>query len=329
MIRPAAYFEKLDNGKVECQLCPLRCSLDEGQLGICRSRFARDGAMFTDNYGELVTVAVDPIEKKPLYHFFPGSQILSTGPNCCNLGCRHCQNWSISQQITRTRYLSPEQLVALALRGGSIGVAFTYTEPMIWYEYIMETAPQLRKAGLKIVLVTNGFINPEPLEDFIKVTDAMNIDLKSINPAFYRKICKGRLEPVQESIRRVVESSCHLEITNLIIPEQNDDPEEFQQLVDFIESLSPHIPLHLSAYHPSYEMTEPATPTVTLKKALAMARKKLKFVYVGNIHIDGASNTICEQCGEILVERTGLATRLTQLDQGRCVACGADAMIKM
>lgn len=329
MIKTAAHFRQLDNGKVECQLCPLGCTLADGQPGICRSRYAKDGKLLTDNFGELVTLSVDPIEKKPLYHFYPGSKILSTGPNCCNLGCTHCQNWMISQQITRTRYVSPEQLVAMALRGGSIGVAFTYTEPMIWYEYIMATAPQLRRAGLKVVLVTNGFINPEPLDDFIRVTDAMNIDLKSINPAFYKKICKGKLEPVQESIRKVAESDCHLEITNLIIPDKNDDPDEFAQLIEFIETLSPHIPLHLSAYHPAYEMSEPATPTKTLKRAWEVAGEKLKFVYVGNVHVAGAANTFCGECGQILVERGGTGISLTNLDQGRCVACGADAKIEM
>ena len=329
MIHKAAYFTKLDNGKVECQLCPLACKLDDGEAGICRSRFASDGELLTSNFGELVTLAVDPIEKKPLYHFYPGSKILSTGPNCCNLGCRHCQNWSISQQTTRTQYVAPEELVAMTVRDGSIGVAFTYTEPMIWYEYIMATAPLLKKAGLKVVLVTNGFINPEPLEDLIKVSDAMNIDLKSINPAFYKKICKGRLEPVKESIQRVAQSDCHLEITNLIIPGKNDAVDELEQLFEFIESISPEIPLHLSAYHPSYEMTAPATSVATLIQAREMALKRLKFVYIGNVRVDGASDTKCPECGEMLITRASHPPQITSLKKGRCTSCGYNARIRM
>ena len=329
MIHKAAHFTRLDDGKVECNLCPLQCVLTEGKSGICRSRFAQGGELFTQNYGELVTLAVDPIEKKPLYHFYPGHQILSTGPNCCNLGCRHCQNWSISQQVTRTRYVSPDELVALALRGDSIGVAFTYTEPMIWYEYIMDAAPALRRAGLKVVLVSNGFINPAPLDDFIKVSDAMNIDLKSINPAFYKSICKGKLEPVQESIRRIAESDCHLEITNLIIPGHNDNPEELEQLFEYIEYLSPHIPTHLSAYYPAYEMSAPPTPTATLKQAYEMAKKRLKNVYVGNAWLEGASDTVCHECGHTLIKRKGQAVRVTGMKDGVCAECGVKPMIRM
>ncbi|MBI5265701.1 MAG: radical SAM protein, partial [candidate division Zixibacteria bacterium] len=165
MIHPAAYGERLDDGRVACHLCPAECRLREGVRGNCTSRFNQHGALVTDNYGEAVTIAVDPIEKKPLYHFYPGSQILSTGPNCCNLGCTFCQNWQISQQRTATTYVSPSELVELANREQSIGIAFTYTEPMVWFEYINDVAPLARRAGLKIVLVSNGYLNPEPLDE--------------------------------------------------------------------------------------------------------------------------------------------------------------------
>jgi pyruvate formate lyase activating enzyme len=322
MIKPAAYWEKLEDGKVICKLCPAECRLTDGKVGICRSRFNRDGELVTDNYGELVSLAIDPIEKKPLYHFYPAADILSTGPNSCNLGCMHCQNWTISQRKAETTFFSPEQLVETAIQYKSLGVAFTYTEPMVWYEYIMDTAPLLRRASLKTVLVSCGYINPEPLEDLLGVMDAINIDLKSMRADFYKKICKGKLEPVLRNIRRVAESSVHLEVTNLIIPTLNDSDQDLNDLVDFVASLSDMIPLHFSAYRPDYKLTIKATPIDTMLRAREIARKKLKYVYLGNVLLEGSANTLCPNCGNLLIQRSGYYTSVVGLKEGCCAACG-------
>ena len=327
MRKPAAYYDKLDGGRVICRLCPAHCKLKEGQAGICRSRFNQSGQLFTDNYGELVTLASDPIEKKPLYHFHPGSSILSTGPNSCNLSCKHCQNWTISQQTAGTSYLEPERLVQACLRQGSLGVAFTYTEPMMWYEYIMDVAPLLRKKDKKIVLVTNGYIDPEPLEDFIRVTDAMNVDLKSMSSRFYRRICKGKLEPILDNLRRISDSPVHLEITNLVIPGENDSDTDLSDLVDFVASLSSMVPLHFSAYYPSYRMDNSPTPVDSLLRAAAIARRSLKYVFLGNVRLSEGSDTMCPGCGEKLISRSGYYTSVTGLAGGRCSHCGFETGI--
>ncbi|MCB2202117.1 AmmeMemoRadiSam system radical SAM enzyme [bacterium] len=328
MIHAAAHWQTTDSGLVQCNLCPANCTLKEGQHGICRSRYSHHGHLVTDNYGELVTVAVDPIEKKPLYHFYPGSMILSTGANCCNLGCRHCQNWSISQVTTRTTYCPPEQLAHLAEEHDSIGVAFTYTEPMVWFEYICDTAPLLRAQNKKVVLVSNGYINPEPLAELLPFIDAANIDLKGMRPRFYARICKGRLDPVLDTIRAMAGAGIHLEITNLVIPGYNDSDEDLQLLIDFVASVDTRIPLHFSAYHPDYKLQAPPTPHETLQRAFDMARKSLAYPFVGNAYIRGTSDTHCPSCGTILIERSGFGCRIGGLEAGKCTLCGAETRIR-
>lgn len=321
MHREAAFYQPLPDNRVQCDLCPAECKLDEGKVGICGCRYNKQGKLFTDNYGEVVTLAVDPIEKKPLYHFYPGSEILSTGANGCNLGCLHCQNWSISQTKTQTEYVSPESLVEVAQRHDSIGVAFTYTEPMIWYEYIMDAAPLLHEAGLKVVLVTNGYIMPEPLALLVEHIDAANVDLKGMRPEFYTKICKGKLEPVLRTIETLAASDVHLELTNLLIPGKNDSNEDITELVDFVASLSDDIPLHLSAYHPQYKLNVEATAADTMLRALDLAGGKLKYVFLGNIGLDDGSDSLCAECGRLLIERNGYRTSVVGLDGTRCAGC--------
>jgi pyruvate formate lyase activating enzyme len=320
VIHPAAHWEKLANAVV-CRLCPHECRLTEDKRGICVCRFNSHGELVTDNYGELVSLAVDPIEKKPLYHFYPGSGILSTGCNCCNLGCLNCQNWTISQEKSPTVYKTPQELALLALQHKSLGVAFTYTEPMVWFEYIMDTAPLLHNFGLRSVLVTNGFINPVPLEQLIPHTDAMNIDLKSMRPEFYTHICKGMLDPVLDTIRRVAASTVHLEVTNLLIPGRNDSDEDIELLVDFVASLSRQIPLHFSAYHPDYKMEEPPTSAATVLRARIIALKKLDYVYIGNVRSDEGNDTICPACGHLLIKRSGYRTQVVGVSDGLCRKC--------
>lgn len=322
MIKEADYYDTLDQGVVRCRLCPADCRLREGSYGICQSRKNQNGQLITENYGELVTLALDPIEKKPLYHFYPGSMILSTGANGCNLKCEHCQNWTISQQKVNTKFYSPQDLVATAQTNDSIGIAFTYTEPFIWYEYIMDCAPLLKEAGLKTVLVSNGYINPEPLEKIIGYIDAINVDLKGIQPEFYKKICHGQIEPILDNLKYISKSSTHLEITNLIIPGLNDSEGDLNDLVDFIADLDDMIPLHFSAYHPDYKMDIPQTEPTTLLLAHRIAAKKLKYVYLGNLHMEGMTDTVCPGCGTILIERAGFEPHLSSLERGKCSNCG-------
>ncbi len=327
MITAAAFGHKRESGKIECRLCPAHCKLGEGKYGICGSRFVQDGALMTDNYGELVTLAIDPIEKKPLYHFFPGSSIVSTGANGCNFKCLNCQNWAISQEKTRTTSVEPGRVVEAAAQNGSIGLAFTYTEPMIWFEFIRDTAPLLRQAGLKVVLVSNGYVDPEPLEELIPLMDAINVDLKGIRPDFYRRVCKGKIEPILNNIRRIAESPVHLEITNLIIPGLNDSDKDLTDLFDFVASVSAMIPLHLSAYHPDFKLDIDATPPETLLRARDLARERLKYVYLGNIAAD--SDTRCPSCGSLLIKRQAYRTLVTGLDGTACAACGlATGMVR-
>lgn len=327
MLKEAAFYQSISDDKLLCQLCPAECKLAEGQVGICGCRFNRQGKLYTDNYGEAVTLAIDPIEKKPLYHFHPTTNILSTGANGCNLGCLHCQNWTISQSKTHTTYIEPAALVEAAGKHGSIGVAFTYTEPIIWYEYITDTAPLLHEAGYKVVLVTNGYINAEPLSHLLEHIDAANIDLKGMRPEFYKKVCKGKLEPVLETIRTVAASHVHLELTNLLIPGKNDSDEDITRLVEFVASISDRIPLHLSAYHPQYKLNIEATPADTMLRAFSIAQSKLKHVFLGNVALTDGSDTACASCGHKLIRRSGYRTEIVGLDGSKCSECGAETGI--
>lgn len=320
MIMDARYWESL-NGKIRCHLCPAECLLAESSAGICGGRTNVDGRLMVDNYGEIVSAAYDPIEKKPLYHFYPGSVIFSTGPNGCNLGCENCQNWEISQTKVPTRYVSRSELAELAGKSGSIGVAYTYSEPLIWFEYILEAAAAVKARNLKNVIVSNGYINAEPLQELLPLIDAANVDLKSMRPDFYKKICKGCLEPVKITIESMFRAGIHVEITNLVIPGLNDTDSDFEQISDFLAGLSDTIPLHFSAYYPTYKMTRPRTPAETLIRAWEISRKKLKFVYLGNVNIPGKSDTNCPQCGRTLIKREYYHIELVGLKNGHCSFC--------
>jgi pyruvate formate lyase activating enzyme len=324
-----AFYESLIDDVVRCHLCPADCRLVEGRRGLCRNRFNRDGKLYTDNYGEVVTLALDPIEKKPLYHFYPGSTILSTGPNGCNLSCKNCQNWAISQQTSATRYVAPDKLVALGGEQGSVGIAFTYTEPLIWYEYLLDVLPLMQESGLKAVLVSNGYIYPEPLQKLLPWIDAANIDLKSISPRFYSRVCKGRLQPILDTMRILFDAGVHLEITNLLIPGLNDSEEDILGLTKFVASLDKSVPLHLSAYHPDNKMDAPATSADTMTRAREIAVSRLQHVFVGNMHLEGASDTHCAACGSLLIERSGFGVAMVGIEAGKCRACDAQTEVVM
>ncbi len=322
----ARYYEKLDGRRVRCLLCPHRCLIAPGKRGNCRVRANVDGTLEASSYGRLVTVAIDPIEKKPLFHFHPGAQILSTGPNGCNLSCTFCQNWQISQTELPTQRASPAELVELAKRERSIGIAYTYTEPLVWFEYLLDACALARAAGLVNVLVSNGTINPEPLAELLPLVDAMNIDLKSMDQEFYRKVCGGDRNTVLHTIEQASQRSW-VEVTNLVIPGLNDADSNIDELAGWLAGVDPLIPLHLSRYFPQYKLDAPPTPEDTLIRMKQRAAEKLSYVYVGNCTVPGGEDTNCPTCGNLLIARSGYTTRLAGIKGKNCRNCGRPADI--
>lgn len=283
-MKEALYYRPTQDTEVRCFLCPHLCVIKDGAVGFCGVRKNEGGRLYALNYGRVASISLDPVEKKPLYHYHPGESILSVGTVGCNFTCFFCQNWTISQDTsTPTQPIQADWLVEKTKEVASFGIAYTYNEPFIWYEFVLETASLAKKAGLENVLVTNGYVSPGPLKKLLPFIDAMNIDLKSIRDEFYGKFCSGGLKAVQETIKCAVKS-CHVELTNLIIPTLNDTEEELYQLVDWIhDNLGASVPLHFSRYFPCYKMDIPATPVATLKMAHAIAIKKLKHVHLGNV----------------------------------------------
>ncbi len=325
-MKEAEFWHKEQNQSVRCDLCPHHCLIMDGKHGLCRVRVNRNGVLYSGEYGKVVSFAVDPIEKKPLYHFYPGSDILSVGVNGCNLMCKFCQNWQISQEKTATRYVSPQDMINLAKKYNSFAIAYTYTEPTIWYEYIMDCFVLAHENGIKNVLVTNGYLNKEPLMRLAPLTDAMNIDLKSMDDEFYRNICGGSLEPVLEFIEYSAKIT-HIELTNLIIPTLNDSDELLNKLVSWVASVNPEIPIHFSAYYPQYKMKIPPTSAETLERAYKIASKHLKYVYIGNLMTDYGSNTYCPKCNNLLIKRNGYKIDTTGLFADRCDKCKTEIPI--
>jgi len=326
----ARYYEPIappasDGGKtVRCTLCPHLCRIKPGQAGTCGVRKNDEGVLRSLISGRVSAVHLDPIEKKPLYHFHPGRPILSVGAIGCNLRCRFCQNWELVEgKGIRLHEIGPEELAEQAKKSGSIGIAFTYNEPTIWFEYIIDTARVFRREGLKTILVTNGYCNPDPWSEMLLNVDAMNIDLKSIRDGFYRKYCSGSVEPVKKCIRLAVEK-CHVEITNLIIPRHNDSVADIGDLVDFVADLGKGVPLHFSRYHPCHQFHEPPTPAETLFTAFELAKSRLDYVYIGNLMTEEGQNTCCPQCGGMLIQRSGYRTQVTGLSRNRCRRCGRE-----
>ncbi len=323
MTVPAAWWRGLPNGQAACDLCPVGCRLRPGQQGPCATRENRDGVMAPLHYGRIVAAAVDPIEKKPLYHFHPGRPILSVAAPGCNLHCLFCQNWSISQDgSARTEAATPAGLVAAAREAGSVGVAYTYSEPLVWYEFVRDTAREVRRAGMKNVLVTNGYLNPEPLAELLPLIDAANIDLKSMDDRFYRKVCRARLQPVLDAIAQFVAAGVHVELTNLVIPGHNDAESQIERLVDFVAGLDPAPPLHFSAYHPAWKLQAPATPAATLRRARDQARRRLDWVYLGNVPGSEGRDSACPDCGCVVVDRAAYAGRPRLAGGGAGPDCG-------
>jgi len=316
----ACYYEH-ENGRIRCLLCPNYCLIEEGKNGRCLARGVENGRLFARSYGQIVSASCDPIEKKPLYHVFPGKRIFSIGSYGCNLSCRFCQNFEISQNWQPGMTMSPEKLAETASRqSGNVGVAFTYNEPGIWYEYVTECATVLHAAGHLVVLITNGYLSEEPWQSLCRCTDAMNIDLKSFNPGFYREICGGRLETVKNNIIAAIESGVHVELTHLVVTGLNDREDEFSQMVDWVSGISDEIVLHISRYFPRYQETAPPTDPQTIYNFVLTARKKLKYVYAGNI--EGDQNTVCPSCGATWVSRDHYKTIV--LNSGKHCKCGLE-----
>jgi pyruvate formate lyase activating enzyme len=324
MTLEASWWHSLPDSNVGCDLCPIRCTLQPERDGPCGTRGNRNGHMVPLGYGQVAAMAMDPIEKKPLYHFHPGAPILSVAALGCNLHCSFCQNWGISQEKSgRTELKSPRDIVDLALKEGSVGVAYTYSEPLVWFEFVRDTARLVREAGLLNVVVTNGFLEPEPLAELLPWLDAANVDLKSMDDSFYRKICKARLEPVLASIRAIYEAGVHLEVTNLVIPGHNDSDRQLGELTTFLSDLDRSIPLHLSAYRPAWKLEAPPTPVATLQRAAMIAREQLDHVYVGNTQLAGAADTLCPECGTSVILRNQRGIQLNLSASHCCPDCSA------
>jgi pyruvate formate lyase activating enzyme len=325
----ARWWRQLADGAVACDLCPVGCRLRPGQNGPCGTRGNREGRMLALNYGRVVALGVDPIEKKPLYHFRPGTNILSAAGPGCNLHCLFCQNAEISQRTDAVAHeMTPRALVDAAVVQGSRAIAFTYSEPLVWYEFVLDTARLARNAGLATVVVSNGYLNPEPLAELAPYLDAANIDLKAMDDEFYQRICRARLAPVLATIRALHAAGVHLELTNLVIPGENDADEAIRSLASFVAEIDPAIPVHLSAYHPSYRFTAPATPPATLLRAANICAERLDYVYVGNLPLTEWSHTRCPDCGETVVARAGYRAELNLNADGTCPACGRSIPIR-
>jgi len=322
----ALYWEIYKKGEksIKCYLCPHECIIQTGKTGRCKTRKNANGKLLSLTYEKFTSIAFDPIEKKPLYHFYPGSEILSVGTFGCNFSCPWCQNFEISQSDGNIliREVKIADLISFALRNNSIGIAYTYNEPLINYEFVLECSKEFKKHNLKNILVTNGYINEKPLYELIPHIDAANIDLKSFNNDFYKKYCGGKIGPVLRTIEILKKEKKHIEITLLVIPKLNDSVEEFKDMVDFIWSLSPDIPFHLSRYYPSFKFEKEPTSLKILYSLRDIAIKKLKYVYLGNVWEENTSNSYCPNCKSILVERIGYNVKIINLNHGYCKNCG-------
>lgn len=325
-MKAADWWHVLGDGRVLCELCPRSCRLGEGQRGYCHARRMEGGSLITDAYGVSSGFCVDPIEKKPLFHFHAGSQVLSFGTRGCNLGCSFCQNWSLSRGQPMLHATRPEDIVRMALAQDCRGVAFTYNEPIISIEFCIEVALACHEAGLITVAVSAGYISDKAREAFFEVMDAANVDLKGFSEAFYRDYCGGRLAPVLETLAYLAHRKrTWLEVSTLLIPGANDGEAELEtQARWMLEHLGPDVPLHLNAFHPDYKLQDrPRTPLGSLRRARESAESEgLRYVYLGNVRDEDGSSTWCHVCGRCLIERDGFEVSSLDLMRGACPECG-------
>jgi len=329
-IVPTKYWHKLEDGRVQCDLCPRHCKLHEGQRGLCFVRENLNNEIVLTSYGRSSGYAVDPIEKKPLNHFLPGTPVLSFGTAGCNLACKYCQNWDISksrEMDTLADQASPELIARAAEQLGCRSVAYTYNDPVIFHEYAIDTAKACAERGIKSVAVTAGYVDPEPRVEFYQYMDAANVDLKAFTEKFYYKLTGGHLEPVLDTLKYIKhETDTWLEITTLLIPGYNDAEQELEEMTQWVVAeLGPDVPIHFTAFHPDWKMQDvPPTPTATLTQARSIALKNgIHYAYTGNVHDEEGESTYCHYCGEKLIGRDWYVLSDWNLDaHGNCAKCG-------
>ena len=323
------FFEQLPGKKIKCKTCPRECVVGDRERGFCGSRENRGGVYYTLVYGRAAALNLDPIEKKPLFHFLPGSGALSIGTAGCNMDCKDCQNWELSQrrpeQVQRNADLPPEKLAALAQRNGAPVLAYTYTEPVTFYEYMHDAAKVGRARGLKSVMISNGYIQAEPMKQVCQVLDAVKVDLKSFRPDFYVKYCRGTLPPVLETIKLVHKLGKWLELVYLVVPTLNDKSSEIAEMCRWIKkTIGPDVPLHFSRFSPEYQLKNlPPTPYETLERARRVARQEgLHYVYLGNVPGEEVASTVCPKCKRTIVRRNGFQVLSLDIAGGKCKFCG-------
>lgn len=326
-MKEAMFYEKLDEKKVRCFLCAHHCVIKEGKRGICHVRKNIDGILYSLVYGKVVSMNIDPIEKKPLFHFLPASTSLSIATVGCNFHCEHCQNFEISQypkehEDILGRSVTPEDIVDAAARNGCESISYTYTEPTIFFEFAYDCSRLAHEKGIKNVFVSNGYTSPEATRVIAPYLDGNNIDLKG-DDDFYKNICGAKVEPVKETIRLMKELGVWVEVTTLIIPDYNDSEEGLRNIAEFIKSVDPHMPWHVTQFYPTYKLIDkPRTPLKTLRRAREIGFETgLKYVYEGNVPGEGRENTYCPECKELLITRFGFSISKNKIKDGRCPQC--------
>jgi pyruvate formate lyase activating enzyme len=324
----ATYWRKLEGDVVQCRLCPNLCVLPNLARGRCGVRINIEGELYSLVYGKPVAVHIDPIEKKPLSHFLPGTPVFSLATAGCNLGCIFCQNWQISQVLPEDADpvdLSPKQIVTLARKYKCPSIAYTYTEPTVFYEYMLDTAKLAKRAGIRNVMHSCGYINTPPLKELLRYMDAANIDLKGFSEEYYQEMCYGRLEPVLASLKTIKQAGVWLEVTNLIVPGKNDDPKMIRAMCSWIrKNLGPDVPLYFAAFHPNYKLKGlPPTPVKSLEEAFEIAKQEgLNYVYIGNVYGHVTENTFCPECRKVVIHRRGYEILENNIVNSRCKFCG-------
>lgn len=326
-------YEKFHD-TLQCNVCQRKCVISKGDTGFCSMRENIDNKLYALNYAVASSVAVDPIEKKPLFHFYPGSNVFSLGSVGCNFRCKHCQNWNISQANLNeisTQEILPEEAISLTKQYGCKSIAWTYNEPTMWFEYTYDCAKLAKKEDIATVYVTNGYMSEESFDLIKHYLDAANIDLKSMSDKFYQELCQARLQPVLDNIKRFYENKIHIEITNLMIPGYNDSKEDIMALVKFMmDEIGPEVPLHFTRFFPYYKLSQiPPTPVKSLQRAYDIAKEAgMEYVYIGNVSTEGKENTLCPECGEVLIKRDGFEIIDYELKKTRkCPECNASINI--
>lgn len=328
VLHEASHYNKLEHKEIECVLCPRKCRVGDKERGYCGARENQDGIYYTLVYNRPCSLHTDPIEKKPLFHFFPGSRAFSLATAGCNMNCKYCQNWEISQvrpEQVRSFPLPPGEGAARAREQGALSIAYTYTEPVIFWEYMYDIAVEARKLGIRNVMVSAGYVEEGPLKELLPLMDAVKIDLKAFSDDYYRKICSGKLNPVLESLKTIRKNGTWLEIVYLVLPTLNDSPKEIQALCRWLhDELGPGVPIHFSRFFPTYLMRNlPPTPVGTLERLCETARAEgLDFAYVGNVPGHTLESTYCPDCRTPLVHRTGYSARIEKMKKGKCTHCG-------